>query len=65
MLLVPAGDTEALIASLERLLVDAGSRRELGAAARRRAESELSFARRMDLMRAAYDRLFGNASDPR
>jgi glycosyltransferase involved in cell wall biosynthesis len=64
MLLVPAGDTEALIAGLERLLVDAHLRGELGAAARQRAESELSFARRMDLMRAAYDQLLGTRATP-
>jgi glycosyltransferase involved in cell wall biosynthesis len=54
-LIVPEGDEAALAAAIERLLVDPASRRRLGAAARQRAVTELTWARCVDGLLAAYD----------
>ncbi len=54
-LLVPPGDVAALRAALERLLADPDLRRRLGAAARERAERDLSWDRVTDLTLTAYD----------
>ena len=54
-LLVPPGDVTALRASLERLLADAELRSRLGAAARERAQRELSFDAATDALVAVYD----------
>ena len=47
-LLTPAGDVQALVAALERLLRDPELAARLGAAARRRAEHQFSLARQVD-----------------
>jgi len=54
-LLVPPGDVGALRAALERLLGDAELRARLGAAAREKAERELSFEAAADALLAAYE----------
>jgi glycosyltransferase involved in cell wall biosynthesis len=61
MLLVEPGSAAALAAGLERLARDAGLRRRLVQAARSRVEQEHGFARRMERMRAVYDRLLDGA----
>lgn len=63
MLLVPPGSAEALANALARALTDRPLRDAISDAARRRAEAELSFRRRMDLMREAYDRLVAGPRD--
>jgi type III pantothenate kinase len=54
-LLVPSGDIPALRKALERLLTDAELRASRGAAARVRAERELSFEAATDALLAVYD----------
>ena len=54
-LLVPVGDVAALRAAIARLLGDATLRAELGANARRRAESDYSWAAATASLLAAYD----------
>ena len=54
-LLVPPRDVGALRAALERLLGDAALRGRLGAAARTKAERELSFATAAERLEAAYE----------
>ena len=54
-LLVPPGDVAALRAALERLLGDAELRARLGAAAREKAQRELSFDVAADGTRAVYE----------
>ena len=51
---VPVGDVGALRAAVERLLDDASLRAELGANARRRAESDYSWAAAIESLLAAY-----------
>ncbi|HWC28393.1 MAG TPA: glycosyltransferase family 4 protein [Solirubrobacteraceae bacterium] len=51
---VPAGDSAALAAALERLARDGDERRRLGAAARERARTHFSRARMLDGVAAAY-----------
>jgi glycosyltransferase involved in cell wall biosynthesis len=53
-LIVPEGDSAALAAAIDRLLDDALLRARLGAAARRRAVTDLSWERCVDGMLAAY-----------
>ncbi|HEY8316821.1 MAG TPA: glycosyltransferase, partial [Gaiellaceae bacterium] len=54
-LLVPAGDSDALRAALERLLGDAALRARLGAAARERARREFSFDASAGALVAVYE----------
>jgi len=54
-LLVPPGDTPALRAAVERLLGDAELRARLGAAAREKAQRELSFDVAAERLRAVYE----------
>jgi glycosyltransferase involved in cell wall biosynthesis len=54
-LLVPPGDTAALRAAVERLLGDAGLRARLGAAAREKAQRELSFDVAAERLQAVYE----------
>jgi glycosyltransferase involved in cell wall biosynthesis len=56
-LLVPPADAASLEAGLERLLAEPGRRREMGAAARRRAESLFSIARSVEETADLYARL--------
>ena len=51
---VAPGDVPALRAALERLLAEPGLRARLGAAAREKAQRELSFDAAADAMVAAY-----------
>jgi glycosyltransferase involved in cell wall biosynthesis len=53
-LLVPAGDTRALRAALERLLADDGLRERLGAAARQRARTAFSERAEVEGLLAAH-----------
>jgi glycosyltransferase involved in cell wall biosynthesis len=53
-LIVPEGDSAALAAAVERLLDDPALRARLGAAARQRAATELTWARCVDGLLAAY-----------
>ena len=53
-LLVPPGDVGRLRRALERLLADADLRRNLGTAARKRAEERLSWPRVTELTVQAY-----------
>lgn len=57
--LIPRHDVPALIAGLERGLVDPDRARRLATAARARVESELSFARRMQRLEEIYAELAG------
>lgn len=59
MLLVTPGSAEALANALTRALTDPTFADALASAARARAEADLSFRRRMSLMKNAYDRLVG------
>lgn len=64
-LLVPPRDPGALRVAVERLLGDAALRRELGAAARRRARERFSWSASAQAATDAYrDALSRNASDP-
>ena len=54
-LVVPPGDVAALRAALERLLADPELRRRLGAAARERARTRLSWETVTDATIAAYE----------
>ena len=54
-LLVPPGDTAALRSAVERLLDDAELRARLGAAAREKAQRELSFDVAAERLQAVYD----------
>ena len=54
-LLVPPGDVPALRGALERLLADAVLRARLGAAARAKAERELSFEAAADALLGVYE----------
>jgi glycosyltransferase involved in cell wall biosynthesis len=54
-LLVPPGDTAALRAAVERLLGDAELRARLGAAAREKAQRELSFDVAAERLHAVYE----------
>ncbi|HTO26149.1 MAG TPA: glycosyltransferase family 4 protein [Gaiellaceae bacterium] len=54
-LLVPPGDTAALRSAVERLLGDADLRARLGAAAREKAQRELSFDVAAERLHAVYD----------
>ena len=54
-LVVPAGDVAALRAALERLLGDAELRARLGAAAREKAQRELSFDAAADALLRVYE----------
>ncbi|MEP6811948.1 MAG: glycosyltransferase family 4 protein [Actinomycetota bacterium] len=54
-LLVPPGDVPALRAALERLLGDAELRARLGAAAREKAQRELSFGAATDALLRVYE----------
>jgi colanic acid/amylovoran biosynthesis glycosyltransferase len=54
-LLVPPGDTGALRSAVERLLGDAELRARLGAAAREKAQRELSFAAAAERLQAVYE----------
>ena len=54
-LLVPPGDTAALRSAVERLLGDAELRARLGAAAREKAQRELSFAAAAERLQAVYE----------
>jgi glycosyltransferase involved in cell wall biosynthesis len=54
-LLVPSGDTAALRAAVERLLGDAELRARLGAAAREKAQRELSFDVAAERLQAVYE----------
>lgn len=54
-LLVPPGDTRALRAAIERLLGDPELRARLGAAAREKAQRELSFDVAAERLEAAYE----------
>ncbi len=54
-LLVPPGDTAALRSAVERLLGDAELRARLGAAAREKAQRELSFDVAAERLQAVYD----------
>ncbi|HEV8471769.1 MAG TPA: glycosyltransferase, partial [Methylomirabilota bacterium] len=56
-LLVPAGDADALVAALRRLLGDAGLRARLGEAARRLVVERYSGARLAEALEAQYARL--------
>jgi colanic acid/amylovoran biosynthesis glycosyltransferase len=56
-LLVPEGNVGRLADALERLLVDASLRRELGAAGARRAEAELDVAPATRQLEGIYDEL--------
>jgi glycosyltransferase involved in cell wall biosynthesis len=58
-LLVPAGDSDALRAALERLLGDAKLRARLGAAARDHAEREFSFSASASALVAVYREALG------
>ena len=58
-LLVPPGDVGALRAALRRLLDDEELRHRLGAAARKRAEEQLSWERTTDLTLAVYEEVVG------
>ena len=53
-LLVPPGDVPALRTALKRLLVDAELRSRLGAAAREKAERELSLDAAIDALLVVY-----------
>jgi glycosyltransferase involved in cell wall biosynthesis len=61
MLLVEAGSASALAQGLARLARDPDLRRRFARAARDRVEREHGFARRMERMRAVYDRLLDGA----
>jgi len=61
-LLAPAGDAEAIAAAAGRLLDEPGLARELGGAARQRAERELAADRVAELSEALYRRLATGAS---
>jgi colanic acid/amylovoran biosynthesis glycosyltransferase len=54
-MLVPAGDVAALRVALERLLGDAGLRKRLGGAARKKAEREYSFDAAATALVAVYE----------
>ncbi|HKA37820.1 MAG TPA: glycosyltransferase family 4 protein [Thermoanaerobaculia bacterium] len=56
-LLVPAGDAPALAAALERLLTEPQTAREMGLAARRRAEELFSVRREVDALLALWDQV--------
>jgi glycosyltransferase involved in cell wall biosynthesis len=58
-LLVPPGDTSALRAAVERLLGDAELRARLGAAAREKAQRELSFDVAAGRLQAVYEEALG------
>lgn len=57
MLLVTPGSADELASAIERLVQRPDLRSALARAARRRTEAELSFGRRMHLMKEAYDDL--------
>jgi glycosyltransferase involved in cell wall biosynthesis len=57
MLLVPPGSRDALAGGLARAIADPALAAAIASAARARAVAELSFRRRMALMKDAYDRL--------
>ncbi|MBL8838611.1 MAG: glycosyltransferase [Alphaproteobacteria bacterium] len=63
MLLVAPGSADALADALARVLADPSLADALAGAARARAESDLSFRRRMRLMKEAYDRLVAPGPD--
>jgi glycosyltransferase involved in cell wall biosynthesis len=58
-LLAPAGDVSAVAAALERLLSEPDAAREMGRAARRRAEERFSIRREADALLALWDRVLG------
>jgi glycosyltransferase involved in cell wall biosynthesis len=58
-LVVPAGDTRALRAALERLLGDSALRRRLGDTARERAEATLALPVAARALIAVYDAAAG------
>lgn len=63
MLLVEPGSSDELADALDRLIAAPDLRRMLASTARRRAESELSFGRRMAEMKNAYDELLSRRPD--
>ena len=58
-LLIEPGSADALAGALGRLLSDLGLRQQLARAGRHTVETRYSFARRMEHLRNAYDRLLG------
>ena len=64
-LLVPPGDTAALRAAVERLLGDPALRARLGAAAREKAQRELSFDVAAERLRAVYEEAMDGARTSR
>ncbi|MEX2187964.1 MAG: glycosyltransferase family 4 protein [Pirellulales bacterium] len=58
-LLVPPGDEAALAAAIRRLLVDEQLRERVAAAGRNCAVERFSFRKRMETIRAIYDRVLG------